>query len=191
MSDIDNDALTQADAALRRLNLEMGAAECHGVVTGWLCAAPTLTRESWRRYLLEEADGGDALAKEAADTLDALRQAAVVQLSDPLLGFQPLLPGDDVPLIERVDALGEWCQGFLLGISLGGIKDIGKLPEESREAVQDLVQMARAGSYDVEGSDEDEEAYVELVEYVRTVVLLVNEELNPSKAPPQMDHTLH
>jgi hypothetical protein len=191
MSENPNDATALVDAALRRLGTEMSVAECHGLLAGWLCAGHGLTREQWLGYVAPDMAAGDVLAQEAGDTLEGLRQAVVAQLNDPVLDFQPLLPEDDLPLAERVEALGEWCQGFLLGMSLGGLKDIAKLPGDSGEALRDLVQLSRAGSYDVGEDEEDEEAYSELLEFVRTAVLLVNEELNPTRAAPVVDSTLH
>lgn len=191
MSETPNDATALVDAALRRLDAEMSVAECHGILTGWLCAARGLTREQWLGHVVPDLAAGDVLAQEAADTLEGLRQAVVAQLNDALLDFQPLLPADDQPLAERVEALGEWCQGYLLGMSLGGLKDVAKMPGDSGEVLRDLVQLSRAGSYDVGEEEEDEEAYTELLEYVRTAVLLVNEELNPTRAAPQVDPTLH
>ena len=86
-------------------------------------------------------------------------------------------------------ALGEWCQGFLSGLTLGGISDFDKLGTDAREVVEDLVEIARAGtSYHLEGSEEDEQAYAELMEYLRVGVLLINEELQPLKSAPEPTH---
>jgi uncharacterized protein YgfB (UPF0149 family) len=76
-------------------------------------------------------------------------------------------------------------------MSAGGIQDIEKLPGDSGEIVRDFVDISRADTYELEGGEEDEVAYNELLEYVRTGVLLLNEELHPSKAPPRDDVTLH
>lgn len=191
MSEPDDNAITLVDTALRRLGADIGASECHGLLAGCLCSAGALTREAWFNHLGVAAQPGNVLAQEASQTLDALRKAMMVQLNDPLLDFQPLLPDDARPLVERVEALGEWCQGFLMGMALGGLKDLDKLPGDSGEAVRDMVQLAGAGGYDVGDDEEDEQAYADLVEYVRTAVLLMNEELHPSKAPPQTDPTVH
>ena len=191
MSETDPDAMALVDTALRRVGSDVGAVECQGMLAGWLCACGSLTRDVWLKQLVAVERQDDVAVQEACDTLDALRKAMVVQLNDPLLEFKPLLPDDATPLAGRVEALGEWCQGFLMGMALGGIKDLAKLPGDSGEAVRDLVQLARAGSYDLGDDEEDERAYADLVEYVRTAVLLVNEDINPSKAPPQMDPTIH
>jgi uncharacterized protein YgfB (UPF0149 family) len=70
---------------------------------------------------------------------------------------------------------------------MGGLKDFRKLPENSAEAAQDIVEISRIGSkYESEGSEEDAVALEELIEYVRVGVLLINEELHPSRAAPVM-----
>ncbi len=71
------------------------------------------------------------------------------------------------------------------------MKDLASLPADSGEVMRDLVEIARASSYDLSGGEEDEASYNELLEYVRTGVLLINEELNPTQAPPQGNTTLH
>ncbi|MFA5626569.1 MAG: UPF0149 family protein [Thiohalomonadaceae bacterium] len=178
-------------SALHRLGAEMSVAECHGLLSGWLCAVHDLTREQWLGHVAPGLVAGDVLLQEAAATLDGLRQAVLMQLNDAMLDFQLLLPADEQPLHERVIALGEWCQGFLLGMSLGGLKDMAKMPGDSGEALRDLVELSRVDAYAVNESEEDEVAYNELLEYVRTAVLLVNEELNASYAPIQSDPVLH
>ena len=191
MSETNDSAISMVESALSRVGADMSASECQGMLAGWICAGRNLEREAWLGQLVEDEAKGDVLAQEARDTLDALRKAMIVQLNEPMLEFQPLLPEDEQPLEERVEALAEWCQGFLMGMSLGGLKDVARLPGDAGEAVGDLVQLARADSYEIEGGEEDEQAYSDLVEYVRTAVLLVNEELNPTKAPPRTEPTLH
>ena len=106
-----------------------------------------------------------------------------------------MLPDDDDSLTQRVNAIGDWSQGYLIGLSLGGITDFAPLPDDAREIAKDLLEISRAGtSYDLEGNEEDENAYAELVEYLRVGVLLINEELQPTQAAPldnESDATLH
>lgn len=178
-------------AVLEQLDSDMGPAECHGAFTGLLCAVGKADKEQWLQRLLPEVESGDLLAKESLKTLGHLYDETVRQLNDAVLDFQLLLPDDEEPLEERIEALAEWCQGFLLGMSEGGIKDLAGLPGDSGEVMRDMVEIARAGSYDLNGNEEDEISYNELLEYVRTGVLLINEELNPTQAPPQDSVTLH
>lgn len=186
-----NEAITRLDSALGRVETEMRAVECHGTLTGMLCAKGDLVREEWLDFIAHSLDPADLLAKESLDTFAALLEGTRAQLNDSVLDFQPLLPDDETPVEERIEALGQWCQGFLLGMSAGGIKDLEKLPGDSGEIVRDFVELSRLESYELEGGEEDEQSYNELLEYVRTGVLLINEELHPTKAPPREDVTLH
>lgn len=187
----NNPDIDEIGDALERLESDMGAAECHGAMAGLLCAAGRMEKARWLKRLFPGVGSGDLLAREAIDTLARLYEETARQLDDVTLGFQLLLPDDDEPLDERVEALAEWCQGFLLGMSEGGMKELAALPGDSSEVMRDLVEIARAGSYDLGTGEEDEVAYNELLEYVRTGVLLINEELNPTQAPPQDNLTLH
>ena len=190
MSDA-NEALQRLDAALGQVETEMRAVECHGTLIGLLCARGEMEKQEWLDYIAHALNPADLLAREALETFGVLFEAARGQLGDSNLDFQPLLPGDDAPVEERIGSLAQWAQGFLLGMSAGGLQDIENLPGDSGEIIRDFVDISRADTYELEGSEEDEVAYNELLEYVRTGVLLVNEELHPTKAPPRDDVTLH
>jgi yecA family protein len=190
MSDND-EALEKLDTALEQVETEMRAVECHGTLIGLLCAKGEMEKQEWLDFIAHALNPSDLLAREALETFGAMFEAARGQLADSNLDFQPLVPGDDAPVEERISALAQWAQGFLLGMSSGGIQDIDKLPGDSGEIIRDFVDICRADTYDLEGSEEDEVAYNELLEYLRTGVLLINEELHPTKAPPRDDVTLH
>lgn len=184
-------ALEQLQKALGHVETEMQAVECHGTLIGLLCARGEMEKSSWLEFIAHALDPNDVLAREALETFGALFEAARGQLGDSNLDFQLLLPGDSASVEERIGALAQWAQGFLLGMSAGGIQDLDRLPGDSGEIVRDFVDICRADTYDLDDSEEDEVAYNELLEYVRTGVLLINEELHPTKAPPRDDVTLH
>lgn len=186
MSDVDQ-TIERLGRALEQLESGMDAIECHGILTGLLCAQGKMEERKWLAIVAPDAAPGNVLAREAETVMEFVMTETFRQLNEPELGFQPLLPTDEEPLRERVEGLGHWCQGFLLGMSEGGIRDMDALPEDTRELTRDFVEIARAESYSVDEDEgeEDEAAYSDLVEYVRTGVLLINEELNPSKAPPR------
>lgn len=187
MSEI-TDLAPRVGAALSGLGSEQSTAEFHGALVGLLCAeGKPIDREEWVSRVVPA--GGEGPAEEAREIFSALFAQTVSQMNDPLLEFNLLLPDDDEPLQARVEALGEWCQGFLMGLGEGGLKETGRLPRDVEEIVSDIGNISRAGSYELSGSEEDEESYADLVEYVRTGVLLLNEELHPvTKAPPGRLH---
>ena len=184
------EAIERMNDLLERLGLAMDASEYHGMVSGVLCARGSLPVEECLALI---ADGADMVDDdpEAQEVLTALCAETGRQLDDPALGFYLLLPDDGAPIDQRLAALGEWCQGFLLGLSSGGVTEIERLPEASAEAVRDLVEIADVAAYEREGGEEDERSYSDLVEYVRSAVLLSREEMHPTKAPPRDDVTLH
>lgn len=170
-------AHAELDRLLRRTGAMVDAAECHGSLCGTLCA-PAGDPGSWLERLLEGTDApGDvraALTRLVADTRRQLR--------DGDLSFSPLLPDDAERLADRVAALGEWCEGFLFGLGNAGLRDFDRLPPDAQEVVRDLVEIARVGVPTDEGAG-NEEAYAELVEYLRVGVHLLHDELHPGPAP--------
>lgn len=190
MNDV-SDMVARIDQSLEQLGQDMEAAECHGWLTGLFCAKGELGKREWTAMVAADISADDLLAQEALAMLESLYEETQRQLSDSVLDFHPLLPGDETGIEERIEALGDWCQGFLLGLSEGGITEIDNLPEDSAEVIRDLVEIGSAEGYELEGGEEDEASYAELLEYVRTGVLLINEELNPTKAPPREDVTYH
>jgi len=158
------------------------AAEAHGTLAGCLCGGAAYRFEDWLREILPEgrasAASGAELRELYAATADALLQ--------PDMEFDLLLPPEDEPLAARAAALGQWCQGFLYGLGAGGIADATRLQGEAGEVVRDLVEISRAGAGSGDDPESDENAYGELVEFVRVGVQLVFEELGSTRtaAPP-------
>ena len=98
--------------------------------------------------------------------------ASAAQLADRSFEFELVLPDADASLSERSGALFDWCRGFLGGFGLAaGAKP--PLSEDSSEALSDLAKLAAAQPQD-DGDEEDEEALVEIEEFVRVAVLLLH-----------------
>lgn len=180
-------------AALDRVGAPTDAPEVHGQLCGFLCARGEVDAETWWRESMPSVPQGNPLGAAARAELIALFDASREGLNDPLLQFPLLLPEEGASIQVRVEALGEWVGGFLVGLASGGVTDMDRLPGELSELVEDLVQLSRATDYGLSGDEEDEQAYAELVEFVRMGVLMFREELHPVKAPPKDPggHTLH
>ncbi len=82
--------------------------------------------------------------------------------------------------------LGGWCAGFLYALGLAGEDSYGRLSSEAREFVRDLTEISRIDA-GVEGDEQEEAAYTEVLEYVRVGVLMVYEDLRQSRQPPGAD----
>ncbi len=175
--------ITSLDNLLSRIDAAMAAAESHGALCGMLCARGTVELSAWMEHVLGEQVAQQDL-HELAHELARLHSATLEQINDAVADFHLLLPDDDDTLSLRVEALAGWCQGYVYGLAAGGINEDTELPADSRELLVDLVEISRAGMEDNSGpgSEADEIAFVEISEYVRTGVLLINEELQPLKA---------
>ena len=178
------------DDSLLRANSDTTAAEAHGMLCGMICASGEANTETWLQHLLGEDEPHNLLRQETRAQLEQLQQSTQQQISDGNYALRLLLPDDDNPLEERVDALSDWCHGFLFGMSLAGIEDVDNLPSDAREILQDILQIAKA-SYDEEADEEEHEAaYMEVVEYLRVGTLIIYAELNPP-LNEQGEKTLH
>lgn len=172
-------------SALAKADAELAASESHGVLCGMICAAGKVELGAWLEQVFEELDMNNLLIQEASQQLVGLFEDTRNQLNDAVADFQLLLPDDNEPLVERAEALAIWCLGFTYGLAVGGLKKDQALPEDTAEIMHDLVEIARVSHEDDDENETDEDAYMQLCEYVRMGVLLINEELQPSHAPPQ------
>ncbi|HEX6613334.1 MAG TPA: UPF0149 family protein [Rhodanobacteraceae bacterium] len=173
--------ITHADlaAALSSMRLGVGASELHGSLSGYLCGGGTAGAPALLSALELESDG--AQPDEAGQRLlGELYAETRVQLDDPELGFEPMLPDAARPLAERGDALVEWCRGFLGGLGLGGQASRRALSEEGAEILHDLDAIATS-HFSYEDAD-DETSLVEVFEFVRIGVLLLYAELRADPA---------
>jgi uncharacterized protein YgfB (UPF0149 family) len=159
-------------------------AELHGGVCGALCAGGV---GSARRWLTDSLDD-EQLASPAAvaDDLDELVSASSKMLESEELTFRPLLPSDDEPLAEQVEAVAAWCQGFLSGVGSTAPAAARSAAEGAAlgEILRDFAEISRAGLSEEEagGLDEPDFALAEIQEYVRVSVQIVFEELGPLRA---------
>lgn len=169
----------QTTEALVADDLATSAAEVHGALTGMLCT-PQLPSD-WQRIVLGEIP----LPGSALPTLiEHLREWTEAQLRSEEFSFEPLLPPEEAPLSERVEALAGWCRGFLDGLLAAGVRDVGALRGEAGEFMHDLQSIGEAEPPQAP-TEEDERAYAELVEYLRAGVGHVYEECRRTvKASP-------
>ena len=173
----------QIDQALRRAEAGHDAAEAHGSLCGLLCGLGAGAEAAWLADTLPESPESPAnpsVTEQATNLLKSLAANTRGALEDVQMTFQPLLPDDAEALMQRVDALAQWCQGFNHGLFVAARTSAAE--DEIRsgntaEIVSDFAEMAQVAVGPDEADAEGEAAYAELVEYVRVSVQLVYEEL--------------
>lgn len=160
---------------LDTLGITQQADEYHGALCGMLCHGAPQPDALVFDEIRPDAEAQSALASFAKSVLGELEKPE----------FEPLLPDDDLPLMQRVQALANWCGGFLYGLGTQQGLDIRSLSDEVQELVNDFTQISRAGLEESDdAAEEDERAYMELVEYVRVGAQLIFLELHPPATQP-------
>jgi yecA family protein len=172
---------TLADA-LAEAGISASAAEIHGIVCATACTGGTGDRD-WR----ELAFGAELSQVPVAlvDLLSTLHRHTEAQLAGTELEFEPLLPPDDVDMGARIEALAEWCRGFLLGIGMTRGADAPAFSADTRELLDDFADIAKAEPETGDDSEELERALEELAEYLRVGVELLYDELHPRERKPK------
>lgn len=165
---------------LARVEADVGASELHGMACGALAVNAAAGVESLAKFAFGGVEAGNVLTAEAAAEIKTMHDATLLQLQDPEMGLELLLPDDDYGLVDRMQAACEWARGLVLGFALQGVSVEKALPEDSKSFLTDCANIGRS-EFEVEESEEHELVFVELVDYLRTGALLVQEEINPEK----------
>jgi uncharacterized protein YgfB (UPF0149 family) len=168
-------------ALVTRLRLGTTASELHGSLCGYLAGGGTLHDTPVLAALQLDGEATAVTAAEQA-LLGRLAAQCATELADPELGFEPMRPADDRPLDERAEALVDWCRGFLGGFGLAGTPAHAQLSAEAKEVLHDLGSIA-GSSFDFGNADEDEDALIEVQEFVRVGALLLHTECTAYNAP--------
>ena len=137
--------------------------ELHGLLTGIICVTNAPTREEWQQ-ILNSLDVPE-LDAEALELLSDEGEDVAASLSEDELDYLPLLPDDEHPLHERVQALADWCAGVVLGFGLAS----GHIRQDEMELIEHLQDVAAVEFEDSYNDEEGEESYQELYEFVRLI----------------------
>ncbi|MDO8843182.1 UPF0149 family protein [Methylicorpusculum sp.] len=154
-------------------------AEAHGLATGMLCVDERADAANWLTELFDE----DADSDSSAFSKFFEKTRAAITSDD--YRFDLLLPEDIDDLEEQVEALRDWCQGFLFGVGYSG--GSGAWPGEISEILKDIVEITKieagqsisgdAVKDDQDAKDEeDRAAFIEINEYLRASVYMIREE---------------
>jgi uncharacterized protein YgfB (UPF0149 family) len=169
----------ELQAALSRMDIAMDAAEAHGLLCGALCTREAYGAKDW----IAELAADQGTAPPAADPELTRFPAQVLEaLQSPEFEFEPLLPGDDAPLADRVAALAAWCGGYLYGIGTGRPDPAAVGSGEVGEYLRDLGDIARAELEPGRRGEAGEGDFFELVEFVRAGAQLAFDALSVARA---------
>jgi len=162
-----------------------------GMLIGLICGDNDIEEAVWIKKLIEEAQ----IKKVKESFLVALHgmyQDTNNGLNGSGFELQLCIPEDETDIIARAAMLGQLCEGVLYGLGLvGRLQDAEEsISKDVSEIVNDFGDIARidieALAQAKELGDAEETDLMQLVEFVRIGVMMINEELNPTQAPPIM-----
>ncbi|MBI2791459.1 MAG: UPF0149 family protein [Gammaproteobacteria bacterium] len=167
-------------------NTPFSPAYIHGMMVGLLCVASGVPQSSWLRIQTEMP----AIAEQATtgELFNSLFLLTLKQLQDVNKVVLLMLPGEDLPLSYRLEALSSWCEGFLEGFALEHLskEKLASLPlvEEVLLDFEHIKEIA----FDVNETEENEKDFTEIIEFIRVGVLLVHAECKQEKISHQLLH---
>jgi len=166
-------AYKTCNAIIVQSDTDLSAAEAHGMATGMLCVNEQAESAAWLAELLHNAS---PVIDEDKNLLFRLFEETRRLLGSDEFEFDLFLPEDDVSLSEQVEALTSWCRGFLFGVGSGA--SASTWTKDVREIMKDITEFTKLNT-NAKG-EEDERAFVEITEYLRSAVLLLRDELGES-----------
>ena len=151
--------------------------DLHGIISGQLCAGGKEGDVLLTWHLMGQENKP---SKIMSDLIIRLHLNIKEQLTADDFSFQPLLP-DDEELSLRLHAMSNWCEGFISGFGAAYAKGNRILLEETREVLNDYTAIANVDDNEQEQIENDEQDFMEVLEYVRMAAYSVFLENKPEK----------
>jgi uncharacterized protein YgfB (UPF0149 family) len=148
----------------------------HGCWIGLIAGGRHHSPKQWVDFLIQKPDAWGSLDLNLQHLFLSIAEASVEQLGDLHYVLQLLLPDDENELDYRVDALSEWCNGFVRAIKDSKIDVTTYLGNDAKEAFADMEEITEV-SIDLDHDPQAEENYAEVVEYLRVAVSLIHQDI--------------
>lgn len=163
----------QLDQRLKASSWNGGAAEAHGLLSALACRGVSGEQLGAKAYLLQMTEKADI------DLLEGMYGLILRDLQSDDFAFTLLLPDECCDLARRIEALADWCGGFMQGFLHDGAGRQDGIPATVRESIDDIMEISRLDG-DARADEQSERQLFELEEYLRVAARLIFEELNPA-----------
>ncbi|WP_417614639.1 UPF0149 family protein [Oceanisphaera sp.] len=182
---LNYDAFT---SLLEHHNMVVTAAEVHGVICGLICGGMAQNDPRWQQHFNALLNDDFELPTELKKAVNLLFSRVYEELINQSR-FELLMPDDDEPLDDRLEAMMEWAAAFLAGFGVVQ-QELNKASSELQEMIQDISSITQvSGDFDQE-DEESETAFVVLYEHLKLGATLAFEEFGKGQPQPQRP-TLH
>lgn len=180
---------SSAQAIIASENAQLHASEISGVLSGLICAGFTRESADYMHIINDLLNNGEGLPTKVKTLVKLMFAQLWTDILDDSYRFQLLLPDDDESILERGNALSAWVQGFNLGFGLQQ-KNNAAISDDVKEVITDFAEIANL-SDELEEDEDTEQAYFEIMEYVRISSLLCFSELGNLPEEPATSPILH
>ncbi|WP_448569135.1 UPF0149 family protein [Thalassotalea ganghwensis] len=189
MSDESLIDFATVQAIITAENVKAHGAEIHGVLTGLICAGYSFESNDYLSLVNDMLNNGEGLPNKLKVTIKLMFSQIWQNLLDDSYSFSLLVPDDDESIEERGNAIAAWVQGYNLGFGLQQ-KNRAVLSDDVKEVLKDFGEIANL-SDEFDHDEATEQAYFEILEYVRMSALLCFTELGTPPEPNDKPQTLH
>lgn len=169
----------QLAAIYWRLGGMQSPSQLQGYLVGQLAVGEELETQQWVAQAASYIDAVEPPNLEESQLLVALYVATESQLSAGDMALTLLLPDDAVEITQRLDSIGQWCQGFMAGFARGG-KSIQQqqgqqqYSQDVSEAITDLAAISQIGLSDDDSDlEQSEQNIFEISEYMRLAAITI------------------
>lgn len=165
--------------------LDTSPSRIHGCLCGLLAAGAPAQAEAGLALLSQAMDLNPH--GELAAQLMQLYQVSAAALEDDEFDFYPLLPDDEVEIEARTAAVADWASGFLAGFAQ---VNQAQVSQDSSEILRDFAAIAEAGVDEGEEEEDAENAFMEIVEYLRfaSLNIFMDSRVEPAGGEPPSLH---
>ena len=161
-------------------SLTTNVAEYHGLISSRLCFGIEHFEDLTSEDSSDDKSVTSIQIQEFNNAFLNMIKDAKDQFKKGGFNFDPLLPSDSEPIEYRALGLASWCQGFVdgYGMSVAELEiKMDRLGDgEAAEIIEDFAQISTLDSNSISDEQDEEIAFMELVEYVRVSVQLLYED---------------
>ena len=169
--DISGELYESFEEKLAGEDCEISASELQGAMAGMISTGLKPDDPHWSCNLVAAINDNRPFSNSAKEILQKVLLESHNSFAHQDSLAPILLPNEDYPLIDRLESLGLWCQGYLLGFGLqSGQEKIDNA--EIVEAISDISEISQL-ELDSDDSEEAQIALITLVEHIKVAVKVI------------------
>ncbi|MDH5432511.1 MAG: UPF0149 family protein [Gammaproteobacteria bacterium] len=171
----DEMSYESVEESLAESGCEVSAAELQGILCGILASGIMHKTDDWMEEVLAIASDQEEPPSDLKNLVELLYDWSEARLSQQESLAPTLLPDDSYPVIDQIEAIADWSQGFLMGF---GLYCTEKLIEKDdiREALSDISEISQL-AIDEDETEEAQHALLTVIEHVKVSVQIIHWEM--------------